>query len=133
MKEQSFSITKMTKDRGPALPFSSFKEIILGASYELSLVVVGDARSQTLNKTYRKKTYIPNVLSFPLDKKQGEIFLNLKQARREYKDRGESYEYFVALLVVHAMLHLKGMRHGSTMEKKEEQLLAKFGIKNISL
>ncbi len=130
MKAELFSVTNMTKDRMPVLPFLQFKERILGKTYELSLVLVGDARSQTLNRIYRKKTYIPNVLSFPLDKKHGEIFLNLKQARREHKARGESYEYFVALLVVHAMLHLKGMAHGSTMEKKEEQTLAKFAIRN---
>ena len=103
----------------------------MGKAYDLSIVVVGDKRSQTLNATYRKKTYVPNVLSFPLDEKHGEIFLNLKQAKREHKARGESYEYFVALLVVHAMLHLKGMRHGSTMEKQEARLLAKLGVENI--
>lgn len=102
----------------------------MGKSYDLSIVVVGDKRSQTLNATYRGKTYIPNVLSFPLDEKNGEIFLNLKQAKREHKERGESYEYFVALLVVHGMLHLKGMKHGSTMEKQEARILAKLGVEN---
>ena len=31
--------------------------------------------AQKLNKTYRKKTYTPNVLSFPLSKNEGEIFI----------------------------------------------------------
>ncbi len=102
----------------------------MGKDYELSIVIVGDKRSQTLNATYRNKTYVPNVLSFPLDEQNGEIFLNLKQAKREHKARGESYEYFVALLVVHGMLHLKGMKHGSTMEKQEARILAKLGVEN---
>lgn len=106
------------------------KETILGKKYELSIVLAGDKRTQRLNTTYRGKTYTPNVLSFPLDKEHGEIFLNLRQARREHKKRSESYDYFVALLVVHGMLHLKGMAHGSTMEKQEQALLSKFGIKN---
>jgi probable rRNA maturation factor len=106
------------------------KETILGKKYELSIVLAGDKRTQRLNATYRGKTYTPNVLSFPLDKEHGEIFLNLRQARREHKKRSESYDYFVALLVVHGMLHLKGMAHGSTMEKQEQALLSKFGIKN---
>lgn len=126
----NFSLGNTTKDRIPRLPFFALKEVTLGKSYNLSIVIVGDKRSQTLNKIYRKKTYIPNVLSFPLDEKNGEIFLNLKQAKREHKARGESYEYFVGLLVVHGMLHLKGMLHGSTMEGKEAQLLAKAGIEN---
>ena len=96
----------------------------------LSIVIAGDMRTRTLNKHYRGKTYVPNVLSFPLDDSNGEIFLNLKQAKREHRAREESYEYFVALLVIHGMLHLKGMAHGGTMEHKEQQLLSKFNIKN---
>jgi probable rRNA maturation factor len=106
------------------------KNIVLGKKYVLSLVIAGDTRSRTLNERYRGKTYIPNVLSFPLDDSNGEIFLNLKQAKREHKARGESYEYFVALLVIHGMLHLNGMAHGSTMEEQEQRLLRKFHIRN---
>lgn len=126
----NFGITRTTKDRVPSLPFLLMKNATLGKKYNLSLVMAGDARTQKLNTTYRGKTYIPNVLSFPIDTLHGEIFLNLKQARREHKARGESYEYFVALLVIHGMLHLKGMAHGSTMEGIEQKLLSKFNIKN---
>jgi probable rRNA maturation factor len=117
--DSRFSLTLLTKDH------------VLGAQYHLSLVVVGDARSKQLNFEYRKKTYIPNVLSFPLDVESGEIFLNLKQARREHKQRGESFEYFVALLFIHSMLHLIGKRHGSTMEEMEQKVLRRFQIRNI--
>lgn len=126
----NFSLASTTKDRIPHLPFFALKVATLGKAYNLSIVIVGDKRSQTLNTTYRKKTYIPNVLSFPLNEKNGEIYLNLKQAKREHRARGESYEYFVGLLVVHGMLHLKGMLHGSTMEGQEARLLSKAGIEN---
>lgn len=129
-ESNTFSLSQTTKERVPALPFLLFKETILGKRYELSIVLAGDKRTQTLNATYRNKTYTPNILSFPLDETHGEIFLNLRQAKREHKKRGESEEYFVALLVVHGMLHLKGFAHGSTMEKQEQALLSKFGIKN---
>lgn len=119
-----------TKDRVPTLPFASMKDAVLGKKYNLSLVIAGDTRTRTLNEQYRGKTYIPNVLSFPLDNNNGEIFLNLKQAKREHRAREESYEYFTALLVVHGMLHLKGMAHGSTMEAQEQRLLRKFHIRN---
>lgn len=128
--DHNFSITATTKERVPTLPFLPMKEVVLGKKYDLSIVIAGDKRTQTLNKTYRGKTYTPNVLSFPLDKEHGEIFLNLRQARREHKARGESFEYFVALLVVHGMLHLKGMAHGSTMEAQERRVLSRFGITN---
>lgn len=127
----SFTITRLTKDRLPSLPYLQLKEKVLGKKYSLSLVIVGDARSRTLNSTYRKKIYTPNVLSFPLTNTHGEIFLNLKQAKREHHLRGESYDYFVALLFIHSMFHLIGYQHGSTMEGIEQKLLTSFKIKNI--
>lgn len=130
LADNTFDIKRLTKDRVPSLPFLRMKEAVLGKTYELSLVIAGDKLSQELNVQYRNKTYTPNVLSFPIDKKHGEIFLNLKQAKRECKEREESYEYFVALLFIHACLHLKGSRHGSTMEKQEARLLSKFAITN---
>lgn len=104
------------------------KKLVLGDVYELSLVVVDDKTSIELNTKYRKKTYTPNVLSFPIDKAHGEIFLNMKQARREYKERGDTLTHFTALLVVHSMFHLKGLRHGSKMEQEEMRVLKRLGF-----
>jgi len=129
-ESKTFSVSQTTKESIPALPFLRMKEKVLGKNYDLSIVLAGDKRTRTLNRIYRGKTYTPNVLSFPIDKSCGEIFLNLRQAKREHKARGESYDYFVGLLVVHGMLHLKGMAHGSTMENEERALLSKFGVKN---
>ena len=129
-ESNTFSVSQTTKESIPALPFLHLKEKILGTTYNLSLVFAGDKRTQSLNRIYRGKTYTPNVLSFPIDTTCGEIFLNLRQAKREHKARGESYDYFVGLLVVHGMLHLKGLAHGSTMENEERALLSKFGVKN---
>ncbi len=106
------------------------KRTVMGSAYDLSLVIVGDAQSKKLNLAHRNKAYIPNVLSFPIDTKTGEIFLNLKQAEREHTAREESYRYFVGLLFIHSMLHLKGFAHGATMEGEEHELLSKFNIKN---
>ena len=125
-----FGLTKLAKDRMPSLPFSLMKKVVMGNKYALSLVIVGDKLSQKLNLTHRKKSYTPNVLSFPIDAHTGEILLNLKQAKREHAAREESYRYFVALLFIHSMLHLKGFAHGDTMEHEEQRLLSKFNIKN---
>ena len=130
LANRNFSIINTTKERVPALPFLHLKESVLGKNYELSLVISGDALARRLNRNYRGKTYTPNVLAFPIGQKRGEIFLNLKQARRECAKRQESYRYFVALLFVHALLHLKGYRHSRTMEDKEVKLLSKFHITN---
>lgn len=123
-----FAIVQLTKDPLPSLPWRAMKEAVLGKRYRLSVVVAGDQRTRALNIRYRGKSYIPNVLSFSLTPTNGEIFLNLRQARREYRRWGKSYESFVALLVVHAMLHLKGEQHGGKMERKEAGLLRKFCV-----
>ncbi len=129
--DNNFLITKKVKSELPHLPFSELKLKTLGKNYDLSVVIVGDREAQILNQTYRKKSYVPNVLSFPISKTSGEIFLNPRQAKREHKARNEDYRYYLALLVVHGMLHLKGMQHGSKMEDKEKRLLAQTKIQNI--
>ena len=89
------------------------KNQILGKKYELSLVFAKDTLMRRLNRTYRGKDKPTNVLAFPLSKTSGEIFINPSRA----EPFGEKH------LFVHALLHLKGMRHGAKMEKLEKQIL----------
>lgn len=110
------------------LPFEEAKMTVLGKKYNLSLVFIGQARSRTLNRTYRGKDYSTNVLSFELTTDSGEIFIDLAQAKKEYKKFDMSFPDFVFYLFIHGMLHLSGLEHGSTMERKETKLLSKFKI-----
>jgi probable rRNA maturation factor len=102
--------------------------LILGPHYDLSLVVCGDSLAQEMNAKYRKKTYSPNVLSFPYSKTEGEIFLNVRKAEREARAAGVSLRLRMAVLFVHGCFHLKGYRHGLTMERQETRILRKFGF-----
>ena len=105
---------------------SDIKDAVLGKKYELSLVVVGDKKIQTLNKEFRKKDYATDVLSFPLSKTSGEIFLNLKVAtKKSVKFVMTTTKYFYYVLI-HSMLHLKGYEHGTKMEKEEQKYINKF-------
>ena len=88
--------------------FLNIKEKILGKSFFVSLAFIGDKKSRELNQAYRQKNYIPNVLSFPLEKNAGEIFLNLNQCKKEYKKFNMNYKNYVLYLFTHACLHLKG-------------------------
>jgi rRNA maturation RNase YbeY len=116
--------------RGP-VPRISFGEIataVLGRDYELSVVVCGDRLAQRMNIEHRKKSYRPNVLSFPLSKTEGEIFLNVRCAAREAKRGGISLQKRLALLYVHGLFHLKGLDHSDHMEREEQRVLNKFGL-----
>ncbi len=122
----SFSITNVTKDRLPRLPFFAIKNAILGKTYELSLVFTGNALSQKLNKKYKKKNAPANVLSFKLGPHTGEIFLDLAKARKEADENGEECKDRVLFLVIHGLLHLKGYTHSSTMNREEVKMRTKF-------
>ncbi|MCD5382386.1 MAG: rRNA maturation RNase YbeY [Candidatus Pacebacteria bacterium] len=112
----------------PKLPYEQMKQDILGARYELSLVFVGSVRAQKLNKEYRKKTYIPNVLSFPLDERTGEIYIAPSVAAKEAKKFNMTPRVYIGYLFIHGLLHLKGYDHGDTMEKAEQRYLKKFKL-----
>jgi probable rRNA maturation factor len=121
-----FTITNKTKSTLPRVPFLSIKERVLGKKYELSLVFIGRRRSRRLNFSYREKNKPTNVLSFTLDKYSGEIFITPEVAKREAKKFRKDMTSFIAFLFIHGMLHLKGMDHGSTMERMERKFLKEF-------
>ncbi|MDR3571576.1 MAG: rRNA maturation RNase YbeY [Candidatus Pacebacteria bacterium] len=127
------SIKQTTRGSLPRLPFEEIAKRILGPNYELSLVLCGDSLAQRMNKEYRRKTYKPNVLSFPISKHEGEIFLNVHCAAREAKNYNVSLRKHLALLFVHGCYHLKGLDHESereakNMERLETKTLERFGL-----
>lgn len=105
------------------------KEDILGKDFSLSVNFISPAIAQDLNIKYRKKDYIPNILSFPLSEKEGEMFICLSIARSEAKKFALSYQNFLSLLMIHGNLHLKGFDHGEKMEQLEEKYLKKYMLK----
>ncbi len=123
-----FSISSTVQTYPKRLPYREIKEKVLGKRYELSLVFIGKTRAQSLNEAYRQKTYSPNVLSFPLDEKSGEIFICPQVAKREAAKFNLSVKGYIAFLFIHGCLHLKGYEHGATMERHERSLLKAFSI-----
>ena len=125
----SLAITSTVKTY-PRHKYVDMADSILGKRYELSLVFVGKTRAATLNKTYRNKTYSPNVLSFPLDNKTGEIFICPQVAAAEARRHGfDKTSNYIAFLFIHGCLHLKGYDHGDTMDKLENKWCKHFRLK----
>ena len=110
----------------PSVSYLAIKEKILGKNYNLSIIFCSPTESRLKNKTYRDKNYPTNILSFPLSKDEGEIYISLSTARRDAKSFGMTYQKFLHLLVIHGCLHLKGHAHGSTMENEEDKYLNKY-------
>lgn len=124
----AFSIKNTTKGKLPSLPFALMKDEVLGKDYELSVVVVGDKKMAELNKTYRQKDAPTDILSFPLDNKSGEIFLDLNYAKKKALGFGRKFENFIGFLFIHGLVHLKGFDHGEKMEQEEIVFRKKFNI-----
>ncbi len=123
-----FSINKTLKGKPPRLPFLKIKDAVLGEKYDLSLIFTGSKKSKTLNKKYRGKDYPANILSFPIDKTEGEIFIDLHEVKRTFKKFNRKYENFITFLFIHGLFHLKGYAHGSKMEDEEINIRKKFKI-----
>jgi probable rRNA maturation factor len=114
--------------RGGRIPFGEIALAILGNKFELSLVVCGDTLARKMNTVYRKKTYKPNILSFPLSKNEGEIFLNVRKAEREARLGGISSRERLTYLFIHGCFHLKGLDHSDHMEREEMRVMRKFNL-----
>ena len=127
----SFSLHTTLKAKTPVskktgVLWSTIAREVLGDRYELSIVLIGNARSHRLNMTYRGKDRPTNVLSFPITKTVGEIYLNIPYAIKESSKYDHAPALHITYLFIHGLLHLKGLDHGPRMEALEKKLLRRF-------
>ena len=73
-----------------------------------------------------KKNKPTNILSFPLSKKEGEILICPSITKKQLKKFGRTYPELLQFLVIHGLLHLKGMQHSSRMEVSEQKYDKKY-------
>lgn len=98
---------------------------------EISVAFVGDLEMKKLNKKWRGKNCVTDVLSFVYEDKPlvGEIIICLPEAARQAKKCGHSVRDEIKMLLVHGLLHLCGYDHEKSlgeaekMEKLQNKLL----------
>ena len=110
---------------------------IVKAETTLTIRIVDEAESQSINNQYRKKNEPTNVLSFLINDKPllGDIILCHSVIKKEALAQKKSIDDHYAHLIIHGYLHLIGFDHTKnddalTMENKEIAVLKKLGIKN---
>src|SRR3989338_8469301 len=108
--------------------FEKLKNDILGKQYSLSIAYVSEKKSREINKKYRNKDKPANVLSFALRKNEGELILCPAVIKRETKTFGKRFDQLFGFLVIHGMLHLKGLQPCKKMEKLEKFYCKKYKI-----
>lgn len=102
---------------------------------EISVALVDNAKIKELNKKFRKKDEVTDVLSFPMDEEiLGDIIISAEKALEQSKDYGHSFKREICYLVTHGILHLLGYDHKAEgekkeMRKKEERILKELEIK----
>jgi probable rRNA maturation factor len=113
-----------------------------GAAGDISIRVVDEEESRTLNREYRCKDRPTNVLSFPAQlpaevepRLLGDIVLCAPVVAAEAVAQGKSARAHWAHLVVHGTLHLLGYDHERSpearrMEARETSILAGLGFPN---
>jgi len=120
------TIDSTVKKAPPSLSYQELKDEVLGKRYSLYINFVGEKRSRKINQESRGKSYVPNVLSFPLTDTSGEIYITPAVAKREAKHWDHSFTKHVLYLYIHGLLHLKGLDHGDEMDALENRLLEKY-------
>lgn len=97
------------------------------SSWELSVLLCDDERMRELNRRYRGKDRTTDVLSFPRSEDRGaptaralegglvagDIAISLPTMRRNAMEFGSPEGEELKRLLVHGILHLAGMDHGS--------------------
>lgn len=111
----------------------ALKKAGYGSDYEISLSIVDEEEIQALNKDYRGKDDVTDVLSFPLYERDhieesgmlGDIVICDKRAFEQADEFGHSYEREIIYLTVHSVLHLLGYDHENEEDKLEMRTLEK--------
>ena len=109
---------------------------------EMTIRIVDEEESQTLNREYRGKDYPTNVLSFPFEVPEGielpllgDLVICRQVMEREAKEQQISLASHWAHLAVHGTLHLLGYDHieeaeAEEMEGLETQIMQKLGFED---
>lgn len=108
--------------------FGAIKTYVLGKKYDLSVAFLTPNAMRAVARKTKHTDVASNVLAFPLTKTSGEILLCRETAKAQAPKFGMSQRAFLHYLFIHGLLHIKGHRHGATMEHEEKRVLARFGF-----
>lgn len=107
---------------------------------EITVRIVDEEESQTLNRTYRNKDKSTNVLSFPFECPEevvlpllGDLIICRQVVEKEAKEQDKPLMAHWAHMTVHGCLHLLGYDHieddeAEEMESLEAEIMQSLGF-----
>jgi len=100
------------------------------AENNLSIALVGQGRIRELNKKYRKKNKVTDVLTF--GEGLNEIVICLREVKKNAKGFKSTFKKELARVLIHGILHLLGYNHekdtkeAEKMEEKQNYYLSRI-------
>jgi probable rRNA maturation factor len=97
-------------------------------------LITGDDELRRLNRDFRKKDRVTDVLAFPAADANGflgEIAISYPRARRQAADYRLPVQHEIGILMLHGVLHLLGMDHETDrgrMARAETKWRAVLGL-----
>ena len=113
-----------------------------GRQGDAVVLLTGEEEIQCMNREYRGKDSVTDVLSFPAQEGEellappgflGDIMICYARASQQAETFGHSRIRELAFLAVHGMLHLMGYDHmqpeeEAVMRKRQTEIMQKVGI-----
>lgn len=121
---------------------SALENIPANSDFELSIRLIDEEESATLNENYRQKKGATNILSFPFDGFQvdeiiflGDLAICAPVVKRESQEQSKTLLAHWAHMTIHGVLHLNAYDHenqedAEIMEKLEISILNTLGFSN---
>jgi probable rRNA maturation factor len=99
----------------------------LARNQPVTCLITTDGELRRLNRQFRGKNYATDVLSFPPD----EMAISLDRAAAQAKELGHSLDAELRILMLHGLLHLRGMDHendSGEMRRAETRWRKRLGL-----
>ncbi|MBU0518485.1 rRNA maturation RNase YbeY [bacterium] len=88
--------------------------------FNATIILVDDAGIIRLNRSFLQKDDVTDVIAFQVDEENdGEVYINLDEARKQALEADEPIAKAVQRLLVHGILHLGGWIDGTDDERKK--------------
>ncbi|MDN6294109.1 MAG: rRNA maturation RNase YbeY [Alkalibacterium sp.] len=148
--DETNQINEKNKTMMEAILQFSAKKLSIPENAEISISIVENDKIREINKEYRKKDAVTDVISFALEDDEdifmtldaldtdiprdlGDIFLSYDKAVEQATEYGHSFDRELGFLLVHGFLHLNGYDHMTEADEKEmfalqEEILREYGL-----